>query len=272
MGLLESVKDYIKVKKEDITTIGSYTQDGLIKTHIAVDTPFGYKRVAEIVKPEKGENLAAVLYVHWYEPGEPATSNRFQFMAEAEEIAKSGAVCICVETLWSDLDFFYKRSQKDDIQNSIEETVNLRRFLDVLLMEESIDLNRVAAVGHDFGGMYTTLVGRLDNRINNMIIMAATSRFSDWYLYYPELEGEDANNFIKEFDEIDPVSNVKYLDIPVLFQFGNSDDHVPIERANELFNSAGKLKELKIYYAGHPLNSEASKDRIEWLKGKVFNE
>ena len=39
----------------------------------------------------------------------------------------SGAVCLLIETLWSDPDFFLKRTQVDYIQNSIEETINIRK-------------------------------------------------------------------------------------------------------------------------------------------------
>ena len=39
-------------------------------------------------------------------------------------MARGGAVCLLVETLWSDPDFFIKRTQEDDVQNSIEEVVN----------------------------------------------------------------------------------------------------------------------------------------------------
>ena len=40
-------------------------------------------------------------------------------------MARAGATCLLVETMWSDPDFFLKRTQAEDIQNSVEETVNL---------------------------------------------------------------------------------------------------------------------------------------------------
>ena len=48
---------------------------------------------------------------------------------------------------------------------------------------------RFALVGHDFGGMYGALAGNLDRRPTQYVLMAATPRFPDWYLYWPQAGG-----------------------------------------------------------------------------------
>ena len=55
--------------------------------------------------------------------------------------------------------------------------------MDFLLAQRGIDPGRFALVGHDFGGMYGILAGSLDKRPTHYVIMAATPRFPDWYLY-----------------------------------------------------------------------------------------
>ena len=142
---------------------------------------------------------------HWYEP-ESVNSNRSQFEEEATEMARAGAVCLLIETLWSDPDFFIKRTQQDDVQNSIEEVVNIRRATDLLLSQPNVDAERFAYVGHDFGGMYGVLAGSLDQRPAHYVVMAATPRFPDWYLYGPKLEGEAREAFIRQMSEIDPIT------------------------------------------------------------------
>ncbi|MFT3893531.1 MAG: prolyl oligopeptidase family serine peptidase [Anaerolineales bacterium] len=184
-------------------------------------------------------------------------SNRSQFIEEAKEMAKAGAACLLIETLWSDPDFFLKRAQTDDIQNSIQEVVNIRQAMDLLLLRSNVDTDRFAYVGHDFGGMYGVLAGSLDQRPSHYVIMAATPRFSDWYLYLPKLEGDARETFIRQMSEIDPITHVANLaHAPILFQFGTADPHVSKERADEFFAAAKEPKEMKWYEAGHGLDEE----------------
>jgi predicted esterase len=172
-----------------------------------------------------------------------------------------------IETIWSDLDFFLKRTQVDDIQNSIEEVVNIRRAMDLLLSQPNVDPKKFAYVGHDFGGMYGVLAGSIDQRPTQYVIMAATPRFPDWYLYLPKLEGEAREAFVKQMSEIDPIVHVPRLEpASVLFQFGTNDPHVPKERAEEFFKAANEPREMKWYESGHGLNENATDDRKTWLK------
>ena len=213
--------------------------------------------------------MPAILYIHWYEPPSP-DSNRSQFVEEAQEMAHGGAACLLIETLWSDPDFFLKRTQADDIQNSIEETVNIRRAIDLLLSQPGVDTSRFALVGHDFGGMYGVLAGSLDRRPTHYVIMAATPRFPDWYLYAPKLEGEAREDLIRQFSAIDPITHIPNLSpAPVLFQFGTNDPHVPEERAHEFLEAALEPKQVKFYESGHGLNPDATADRKQWLKDKL---
>jgi predicted esterase len=263
------MRDYQKFESQDLRVLGRRTQDSVETQLLVMQTPFGYRRVAEMFRPEGEASYAAILYVHWYEP-ESITSHRTQFEEEAKEMARAGAVCLSIETLWSDRDFFLKRTQEDDVQNSIEEVVNIRRAVDLLLSEPGIDSKRFGYVGHDFGGMYGILAGSLDQRPTHYVVMAATPRFPDWYLYLPKLEGAAREAFIQHMSEIDPITHVPNLaPAEVFFQFATDDFHVPKERAEEFFSAAKSPKEMKWYEAGHGLNEEATQDRKAWLKEKL---
>jgi dienelactone hydrolase len=186
------------------------------------------------------------------------------------ELARAGAVCVSIETLWSDRDFFLKRTQAEDLQNSLEEVVNIRRAMDLVLSQPGVDAKRFAYVGHDFGGMYGVLAGSLDGRPTHYVVMAATPRFPDWYLYLPKLEGEPREAFIHQMAEIDPIVHVSNLSpAEVLFQFATEDFHVPKERAEEFFAAAKAPREMKWYEAGHGLNADATLDRKAWLKERL---
>jgi predicted esterase len=267
--MLPEMRNYQKLSTSDVRLLRAKKDDGFERQLLVFQTPFGYRRMGELFIPQGDGPFPVILYVHWYEP-ESHDSNRSQFVNEAVEMAKSGAICLTVETLWSDPDFFMKRTQADDAQNSIEEIVNLRRFMDFLLSQSKADSKRFALVGHDFGGMYGTLAGSLDGRPTHYVIMAATPRFPDWYLYLPSLEGAGREAFIRQMSEIDPIAHVASISpAPILFQFGNDDFHVPLERANEFFEVASGDKEMKIYEAGHGLNEKSTRDRVDWLKKQL---
>jgi len=264
--MLSAMRNYPKLELKDIRILSKGVEDRIESQLMVIQTPFRNRRMAELFRPETGKSLAVILFVHWYEP-QAHDSNRSQFVEEAKEMTRGGAVCLLVETLWSDQDFFLKRTQEDDVQNSIEEVVNIRRAMDLLLSQPNVDPNRFAFVGHDFGGMYGVLAGSLDQRPSHYVIMAATPRFPDWYLYLPKLVGDEREVFIKQMSEIDPIVHVPSLSpAPVLFQFGNEDRHVPKERAEEFFADAREPKEIKWYEAGHGLNANATEERKAWLK------
>jgi dienelactone hydrolase len=268
--MLTQMQNYQKLESKDLRVIGKRIQDGIESQLLVIQTPFSYRRVAELFQPGNGGANAAILYVHWYEP-ESGNSNRSQFQDEAKEMALSGAVCLLVETLWSDPDFFLKRTQEDDVQNSIEEVVNLRRAMDLLLSQPNVDPKRFAYAGHDFGGMYGVLAGSLDQRPAHYVVMAATPRFPAWYLYGPKLEGEAREAFIRQMSEIDPIAHVSNLSpASVFFQFATDDPHVPMDRAEEFFAAAKEPKQMKWYQAGHGLNEDATHDRKIWLKEKLM--
>lgn len=267
--MLSKMRTYRSLEAANVRVLGKRVEAGLESQLLVIQTPFGYRRMGELFCPEGGETLAALLYVHWYEP-EAHDSNRSQFVAEAKELARGGAACLLIETLWSDPDFFLKRTQADDIQNSLQEVVNIRQAMDLLLSQPSVDPTRFAYVGHDFGGMYGVLAGSLDQRPQTYVIMAATPRFPDWYLYLPKLEGEARAVFIREMAELDPFTHVGQLaPAEILFQFGTDDPHVPVERANEFFAAARDPKEVRWYQAGHGLNEVATQDRKRWLQEKL---
>lgn len=267
--MLSQLRDYPKLELKDVRLIGRRTENGMESQLLVIQTPFGYRRMAEMIRPESRDPLAAILYVHWYEP-ESHDSNRSQFVEEAKEMAKAGAACLLIETLWSDPDFFLKRTQADDVQNSIEEVVNIRQAMDLLFSRSNANVKHFAYVGHDFGGMYGVLAGSLDQRPSHYVIMAATPRFPDWYLYLPKLEGEARETFIRQFSKFDPITQVGHLaPAPILFQFATDDPHVSRERAEEFFAAAKEPKDMKWYDAGHGLNEESTRERKAWLVEKL---
>jgi dienelactone hydrolase len=262
--------EYDRAVPPDIREVGQREQEGVLERLFTYATPFGTRRAAELIRPSAGgDQAAAILYVHWFEPESP-NSNRTQFHDEAMQMARRGAACLLVETMWSDRDWFIKRTQADDYDVSIRQAIELRQALDLLLAQPGVDAHRCAYVGHDFGGMYGVLAGSADGRPTHYVIMAATPRFPEWFLYYPRLEGQARERFVERLAPLDPIANVaKLAPAPILFQFARTDPHVPIERAEDFYAAAAEPKEILWYETGHGLNADATRDRIAWLAERL---
>lgn len=266
---IDTLFSYDRQIPYDMRLVSSRESEGVVVENLTFAMPSGLRRAAYRVRPVAPGRCPAVLYVHWYEPGDP-TSRRSEFLEEARTMARRGCISLLVETIWSDDDFFIKRTQADDEKLSVQAAVELRRSLDFLLDDPQVDQQRVGFVGHDFGAMYGILMGCVDARPACYALLAGTARFSDWFLYYPRLEGAERERYIEQMTWLDPITHVgKLAPAALFFQFGDNDPHVPVERARALFEAACQPKQAAWYAAGHGLNEQAAQERMAWLGEKL---
>ena len=262
--------DYDRSKPLDVQITGTREQDGVTLRDISYAQLDDSRNAATLIEKGAGTgNRPAVLFVHWYGPPRP-TSNRTQFIPDAIELAKGGAVSLLIDTPWSRPEYFSERKREGDYARSVQQVKDLRRALDVLLSQPGVDAARVAYVGHDFGAMYGTLAAAVDPRVRFFVFMAGTRSFSDWFLYgRPKLEGEAKQKFVDELAPLDPIRHLPKLKMPLLLQFADEDEHVSNERAAALADAAPYPKTVRTYHTGHELNDEATRDRIAWLKEQL---
>lgn len=260
------LSDYDRGRPLDIRVVKSERRAGVRVRDITFTGAGGERIAAYLVLPGAGvEKRAGMLFVHWYEPASP-DSNRTQFLPEALELAKLGTVSLLPATMWSEPKWFPKRRREDDLENSIAQLNDLRRALDLVIGQVGPG-KPVAYAGHDFGAMFGAVIAAVDRRPIAYALQAGTSRFSHWYLYGPQMAEPERAQFIEKLKAIDPLTHIgKAAPAPVLLQFGTSDKHVPKARADEFREAASEPKKILWYEAGHGLNEQARKDRIEWLK------
>lgn len=223
-----------------------------------------YDEAYRVCPVKRSGPVAAVLFVHWLEP-ESSNSNRSQFLDEAVELAGKGVCSVLVSTMWAGPDWFPQRDPAKDRPATMRQGTRLKDALDFLLETPGIDAGRVAYVGHDFGGMFGAVMAGKERRVGLWAFQAATPRWSDWYLYGRRLEGEAREKVVKEMADMDPIAVVSGGKGRFLFQFGTKDPHVPKGRAEEFFAAAPEGKRVLFYDAGHGLNGQAVRDRMEWL-------
>ena len=252
----------------DVQESARRQEAGVLLREISYATLTRGRNAATLITPLKppGAAAPAILFVHWYGPPAP-TSNRTQFIPDAVGLAAAGVTSLLIDTPWSVPEYFRTRTRAEDYGRSVQQVRDLRRALDVLMAQPGVDPSRVVLVGHDFGAMYGTLAAANDPRITHLVFMAGTASFSDWFLYgQPRLEGEPRERFVRELAPLDPVRWISRVRGPLLMQFADNDEHVSRERREQLAAAAPKGADVRLYKAGHELNADSTRERVEWLR------
>jgi hypothetical protein len=221
---------------------------------------------ATLVFPAGQGPYPGILFVHWL--GDAATTNRTEFMDDALALARAGSASLLVDALWS-RNAAGKPSY--DAAMAIEQVIELRRDLDVLLAQSGIDPTRIAYVGHDFGAMYGCILLAVDHRIRYGVLMTPTSHLSAWNLLIDPLSGAERDAYIQRMAVFDPAANLPHTQIKGLYlQFAQQDIFVSQGEAQTVYTAALPPKETHTYATTHALAlSQATWDRLTWLKQRL---
>jgi cephalosporin-C deacetylase-like acetyl esterase len=157
----------------------------------------------------------------------------------------------------------FKGKADFDTDALIRQVIDLRRALDVLSAQPGVDANRLAVVGHDFGGMYSALLSAVDSRPKGFVLMALTTDFLDW----PQPSNVSDPEYRKVLAAFAPIKYVPHALAPIFFQFGSADEYVSDKEAQALYDAAHEPKKMMMYdKIGHNLKSDqVAQDRMNWL-------
>ncbi|MEV0718058.1 alpha/beta fold hydrolase [Asanoa sp. NPDC050611] len=247
-----------------ITEHGVEDRGGVLVRDITYQGRAGEPVRAYLVEPARKGHYPALLYLHWFEPPNP-TSSRLEFLDEAVARARQGAVALLPDLTfpWS-VDVVGDRR---DVANVVAQTVRLRVGLDLLTARAKVD--KVAMVGHDYGGMYGLLLASADrDRVSAVVAMNVDATFSNWFAtFFLGLSGDATIAYEKLFERVDPIHFVAQRGgVPVLFQFAEPDFFVPDSTRRTLVSLAERPKDHRLYPdAGHELDAAARADRQAWL-------
>ena len=249
----------------DLKEESAKEQDGITirDVNYAAHTPQRGRIKAYLVRPAGKGRFAGLLFFHWL--GEP-NGDRNEFLDEAVALAKQGTVSLLIQGY-----FPWAVAPKDgetDRQRVIDETIEVRRALDLLITQPQVDRKRIGFVGHDYGAMYGATVSGLEKRVKTYVLMAAPGTFSDWSLkYWPASAAKGEEAYRLAIGALDPIRYVSgAAPAALLFQFSNTDKYIQKATASEFVLAASEPKRVIWYDALHDLNIEAArKDRREWL-------
>ena len=218
-------------------------------------------------EPEAGGRHPAVLFVHWL--GDAATTNMTEFAPEALALARHGVVALTINAMWSEPNWFDKRTTATDYRASLEQVAALRGALDALLAHPTVDPANVAFVGHDFGAMYGAVLSGLDTRPRYYLFVAGVPSFSEWYLLGKK--PADVPAYESMMAPLDPGPYLRASQgKDFFFQFALNDRYVPLARARAFFDASPAPKAIAFYAGGHDVRSSvAIEDRVNWLLARL---
>ncbi len=252
-------------------TLGTQRMDGSVVEDVAYgsDTADIGEVEAYLVRPEDGDwrgphSCAAILFWHWLD-GEAPDGNRTEFRDEAAAMASMGVVSLLPQGRfpWT---IDPSGAAADTAQINLE-VARLRAGLDLLAARPEVDPARLAVVGHDFGAMLAILAAAEDPRVRSLVVIAATPRWSDWFLPFWSID-EDRIDYLRATRSLDPIEQIaSFAPRPVLLQFGQRDFYVAPMSAFGLRRAAGgDAVELKMYDAEHDMrHPDARSDRLAFL-------
>jgi dienelactone hydrolase len=246
---VESAKEDDGVIVRDVNYAALTTGRGRIKAYIV--TPAG-----------KGI-FPGVLFFHWL--GEP-NGDRNEFLSEATALGKRGIVSLLIQGYfpWS----VEPTDGEIDRKRVIDETIEVRRALDLLLAQPQVDQKRIGYVGHDYGAMFGAILSGVEKRVKTYVFVAGMGNFGDWSLKYwsePKKKGEETYRRIMK--AVDPINYIsRAAPSSVLFQFSKTDKYISAATANAFSDAAGNPKQIIWYDTDHAMNLDAvRKDRSDWL-------
>jgi dienelactone hydrolase len=244
--------------------------DRALVDDVVFDGPDGLEVEAYLVRPAEAPadaSVAGILMWHWLDTEAP-DGNRTQYLAEAAELAASGAVCLLPQGRfpWSQPPI----GSEADTAAILAEVARLRTGLDRLVGRPEVDPDRLAVVGHDFGGMLAAVAAADEDRLKALVIVAATPRWGDWFLPFWDI-AEDRIDYLRAMRPIDPIEVIgRAGPAEVLFQFGRSDFFIAAMSGLEFRASARAGSELLPYDSGHDMRlPEIVADRRAFLARTV---
>src|SRR5262245_7791018 len=279
--------DYDRSAPLNIRQAGVREQGGVKIYDISYSAPVGNRApavgpnggvvTAYLVVPAGKGPFPAIVYGHWCMPGSDKR-NRTEFLDEAIALAQSGAVSLLPDHVIVHPVFVEDDTPLNEKQIAVEvqQEVNLRRGVDLLVARKDVDPKRIAYVGHSCDATAGGFLSGIEKRFKAFVIMAGglsdevdkkTKAYED---YRNKVGPEKLDAFEAKYSWMDPGKYVAHSGPATMFlQYATDEPFLNGDLARQYLEVVGGPKKLKVYEAPHALNSEATRDRIAFLAGQL---
>ncbi|HTX90868.1 MAG TPA: hypothetical protein VMC09_06590 [Anaerolineales bacterium] len=218
----------------------------------------GGRTIAYLVQPPGQGPFAGIIYLHWLGN---VTGNRSEFLDEAVETARHGAVCLVLQGYFPWM--ASPLGTQADHPLMVGQAVELRRAVDFLLAQPGVDPKRLGYVGHDYGAVYGGILAGIDPRLKTYVLVAGVPSFADWISFFHIAH----DPYVPIARDIDPVGFVaRAAPASLLFQFGRKDSFVPSSLATRFYAAASQPKQIEWFDDIHEMGTaEVARARLAWL-------
>jgi dienelactone hydrolase len=275
--------DYDTLAPLNLKQAGVQDRDGVKVHDISYSSPVGDRGAAVgpnggvvtayLVVPPGKAPFPAVIYGHWCMPGSEK-KNRTEFLDEAIVLAHSGVLSLLPDHVSVRPGFIEDNSPLNEKQIAVEvqQDVNLRRGVDLLVARKDVDPIRLAFVGHSCDAAAGGFLSGIDKRFKAFVIMTGvlsdevnmtTKEFQN---YRQKVGPEKFDAFTARYAWMDAGKYVSRAAPAAMFlQYASEEPFLNGDLAKKYFEIVSEPKKLKVYEAQHALNAEATRDRIGFL-------
>jgi dienelactone hydrolase len=215
---------------------------------------------AYLVTPDQGTSHPAVLFLH------PASGDRRTFLPDAEELAKDGFISLLMDAPFVRPDPGRRigglAHPKEEAENLKQTLVDAQQGV-TLLLSLKTDPQRLAFVGRNFGASMGGALAGIEKRIQTFILIAgmpsmsrfwSTSQFPVAVKARSSVSQEAIDDFVKLTEPFDAAQFIgQSSPASIFFQFGQKDDWIPQEVAEEYYRAASFPKNERWYDADHDM-------------------
>jgi cephalosporin-C deacetylase-like acetyl esterase len=265
--------DYDRHAPLGLKQIGVQHREHATVYDITYASPKGGVVPAYLVVPKGRGPFAAVVWGHWYWDNS-SMRNRKQFLDEAVVLAQAGVVSLLTDGPVARPGHIKSKDPLDErvATDFLQQVIDMRRGVDVLLARKDVDAKRIAFVGHSYNAGVGALLSGLDRRFKCFVLMAGvmsdeiTRQTKDFQEYRQKVGPEKLDALIAKYAYLDQGKYVAHAAPAFVFlQYGSQEEFLNAERAVQYAAVVSEPKLLKIYDAPHALNAEARRDRIQFL-------
>jgi cephalosporin-C deacetylase-like acetyl esterase len=265
--------DYDQKAPLDIKESG-VEQRGDVSVHdISYASPKGGRVPAYLVVPKGKGPFAAVIWGHWYQDGSPFL-NRKEFLDEAVTLAPSGVVSLLTDGPIARPGFVRDPDplSVSHLNDRVQQILDMRRGVDLLLARGDVDPKRIAYVGHSYNATTGAFLAGIDKRFKAFVLMAGNlsdqvdMKSKEFQDFRKQIGPEKMDAYIAKYSWLDQGRYVAHAaPAQVFLQYATKEDFLTPDRAREYYAIVSEPKSLKFYEAPHALNAEARRDRIAFL-------
>jgi dienelactone hydrolase len=270
----EQALDYDQRGSLDVQEKGRTKRGDVLVLDISFASPKGGRVPSYLVVPNGKGPFAAVIWGHWYWANSQAR-NRSEFLDEAVALAPTGVVSLLTDGPVArpghveDKDPLSERQ----VAELIEQIIDMRRGVDLLVTRKDVDPQRIAYVGHSYNATVGAFLRGIDKRFKAFVLMAGglshdvDMKSKEYQEFRQKIGPEKFDAFEAKYRWLNPGEFVSRASPAIVFlQYGTKDlPFLTSERAREYAAVVSEPKRFQLYEAPHALNAEARRDRLTFL-------